>query len=114
MRKQLEVPGTEMPNSIPELDAAVEKFKEASRRRKRAQDAEIAARDSVVECMKKHSLSVYEDLAAELVATLSVKETVRVEELGDNESNFESDADEESTPMHVAGDDLPEAKEMPL
>lgn len=84
-KRQSEIPGTERPNSIPELDAAAEKFKASSKKRKRAQDAEIADRETVISLMRKNDLAVYEDRDADLIVTLSSKDTVRVEDLNESE-----------------------------
>lgn len=90
-RKQLEVPGTERPNSIPELDAAAEKFKASSKKRKRAQDNEIADRETVIRLMRQHKLSVYEDTDMNLIVTLSSKDMVRVADLADEADDIEPD-----------------------
>lgn len=86
-KRQAEIPGTERPNSIPELDAAMEKFKASSKRRKRAQDTEIEDHESCIQLMHKHNLNVYENRDADLIITLSTKDTVKVEDL--NESDDE-------------------------
>lgn len=98
-KRQSEIPGTERPNSIPELDAAAEKFKTSSKKRKRAQDAEIEDRETVITIMKKHELTVYEDRDADLIVTLSSKDTVKVADL--NEDAEDKYADENETPVEA-------------
>lgn len=81
-RKQKELAGMETASAIPELDAAAERFKDLSKKRKRAQDAELEAREIVVHLMRSNKLTVYEDRDADLIVTLTPgKETVKVEEL---------------------------------
>ncbi len=93
-KKQSELEGFERPNSIPELDAAAEKFKSASKRRKTAQESEIEARALVIQLMKANKLTIYEDRDADLVVTLvQGDDKVKVEEL------FEKAKDEEVEEM---------------
>ena len=109
-KKQMEIEGTERPNSIPELDAAAEKFKASSKKRKRAQDNEIADRETVIQLMRTHKLTVYEDTDAGLIITLSAKETVKVEDM--NESDEDADEPGEVVPLREI-DKLPSTKATP-
>lgn len=113
-KRQSEIPGTERANSIDELDALAETFNAASKRRKNAQDGEIEKRELLVECMRKHKLTVYENTDAGLIVTLSTKDTVKVldaEEDAAQETNetpveahrkLEPRATKKSTPDAVA------------
>lgn len=97
-KRQKELEGFERPNSIPELDAAAENFKSASKRRKNAQDKEIEARAVVIQLMKDNKLTVYEDRDADLIVTLSAgADKVSVEELHEK-AKVEDDDDEEADP----------------
>lgn len=83
MGKQMEVPGTERPHGDEELDALAEAFKKSSKKRKAAQDAELAAREILVDAMKKKKVTVYEDKRVEppLLVTLTSLEKVTVKEI---------------------------------
>lgn len=83
-KRQAEIPGTERPNSIPELDGAVEKFKASSKKRKQWQDTEIEDRDLVVRLMEKHGIESYEDIDAGLRVTLSTKVKAKVVEMDED------------------------------
>lgn len=94
MKRQAEIPGTERPNNIPELDAAAEKFKASSKRRKNAQDKELEDRAVVIQLMKDNKLTVYEDRDADLIVTLVAgADKVKVDELHEK-AEEESDEDD--------------------
>lgn len=95
-KRQQEIPGTEHPNSIPEIDAAAESFKRASKKRKKAQDDEVAARTFLEDLMRSHKLKAYEDLRSKppLFVQISVTEKVTVEEVGAEPEAFEDHPDD--------------------
>lgn len=76
MSRQAELAGMERPNGDKELDALAEAFKKSSKKRKNSQDAELEARSSLIESMKKKKLTVYEDKNANppLLVTLRAGE----------------------------------------
>ena len=86
----------EHPNSIPEIDAAAEKFKASSKRRKSAQETELAARDHLIDLMKQHKLEVYEDKDAGLLVSMSNHEKVRVEDTNESKLKVAEDDGEDA------------------
>ena len=83
-KRQKVFDGMEHPNSIPELDAAAEKFKASSKRRKHAQDAELEAKGELERLMRARELTVYEDHDSNpplIVTIVPGKDSLTVEEI---------------------------------
>jgi hypothetical protein len=100
MGRQAELAGMETPTGDKELDALAEAFKRSSKKRKAAQDNELAAREILVDSMKKKKLTVYEDRNADppLLVTLTLSEKVKVQAIdevgeGDDDSDGEAVTD---------------------
>lgn len=82
-RKQKELEGMETATAIPEVDAAAERLKAASKKRKHAQDTEKEAKAILLQLMRDNKLKVYEDHDTNppLIVMLTTSEDVKVEEL---------------------------------
>lgn len=88
--KQAQIPGTEVP-TITEVNVAAEAYVEARDARMAKTPAEVSAKETLIEVMKKHSLTTYrdDDATPPLIVTLKPgKDKVRVEPA-------ESDEDED-------------------
>lgn len=79
-RKQTELPGMQTPEGDKELDAAAVNLKQLSKKRKRAQDAEIEGRAILERLMKDRKLQIYRVTEHDLLVTMSISEKVKVEE----------------------------------
>jgi hypothetical protein len=80
-KRQGELEGMQTPEGDPELDKLAVNFKQHSKKRKRAQDAEMEARELLERAMKDKGLKVYRVDEHDLLVTLSTSEKVKVEEV---------------------------------
>jgi hypothetical protein len=84
--KQAQIPGTER-KTVKEIDDAAAAYVEARDARKEAGEVEVEAKDSLIAVMKKHGVSVYRDVEANLVVhVVPGKDGVKVQELPSDDS----------------------------
>lgn len=81
MGRQSEIPGTERPHGDKQLDEMAEQLRKSSKRRKKAQDTEVADKSAIIARMKEKKLTIYEcrDVSPPLIIKLNSKDNVRVE-----------------------------------
>lgn len=87
-RKQLEIAGTERPNKVKDVDEAAEAYVEVRDKRMALTKKEAEKKSALIEVMKKHNLTAYEDLDADpqlLVTVIEGKVDVKVKALGEEE-----------------------------
>lgn len=112
MGRQSELKGMETASGDKELDALAEAFKRSSKKRKAAQDNELAARAILIQALKDKKLKVYEDRSVEppLLVTLEAVDKVKVKAIDETD---EEDDDGEEVEEAAAGSQKAAKKSAP-
>jgi hypothetical protein len=97
MGRQAELKGMETATGDKELDALAEAFKRSNKKRKAAQDNEIAARSILIDALKKTKVTVYEDRSVDppLLVVLSTTEKVSVKAIDEADEEDEDEGGDE-------------------
>jgi hypothetical protein len=113
-RKQQELPTLETPSGDSELDKLAVNFKQLSKKRKRAQDAELLAREDLEKAMKQKKITSYEVKEHELLVTLTSTEKVKVVEMEEEAAVPEGDEpDDDEIEMADAKEQKAKKKKAP-
>ncbi len=91
-KRQLEIAGTERVKNQ-EVEAAAEGYVDQRNKRMKLSKKEKEAKQALIAVMNKHKLSVYRDDTQNppVIVTLSSKDDVRVQELGDEPEEVEEE-----------------------
>lgn len=112
MRKQGELKGMETPSGDKDLDAAAVNCKQLSKKRKRAQDAEIEGFAILTRMVKDKGLTRYVNKEAGLEVLVTIKEKVVVNEIEETAAPPEVD-DEPDTEEAEPGEQRARKKKAP-
>lgn len=113
MRKQGELEGMQTPSGDETIDKLAVNFKQLSKKRKRAQDAEILAREDLEKAMKLKKLTVYEVKEHDLLVTLSTSEKVKVTDMDEVAAPTPDDDSDDEIEMADAKEQRAKKKKAP-
>jgi hypothetical protein len=103
-RQQQELPTMQTASGDETIDKLAVNFKQLSKKRKRAQDAEILAREDLEKAMKLKKLTVYEVKEHDLLVTLSTSEKVKVTDMDETAAPAPDDAEGDDDEIEMAGE----------
>jgi hypothetical protein len=116
MGRQKELAGMETASGDKELDALAEAFKRSSKKRKAAQDNEIAARSILIQALKDKKLKVYEDRSVDppLLVTLEAVDKVKVKAIDEADDDDETDDEGDDGAKYAEMADQKATKKKPV